>query len=113
LAVYKLPNLLAALKEKFPRYYRDQLKGLIRLAQDHAEEDLQKAAERAVDFQCVGLGNIEKIVVGVEANRQAIPVAWINAGRALDAGACELRNLSYYNQVAIERQEEQDELADL
>jgi len=113
LAIYSCPGMLDALREKFPRYYRDQLKGLIRLAQDHAEEDLQQAANRALDFGCMGLTNIERILQGVEANKQSVPLRLVKDGKVLDGGAGELRELSYYDQVAQQRQEEQDELASL
>lgn len=113
LAIYRCPGMLEALRAKFPRYYRDQLKGHIRLARDHAEEDLQQAAKRALDFQCVGLLNLEQILQGVEANKQNIPLGAFTQGKILDAGSGDLRELSYYDQVARQKQEEQDELASL
>jgi transposase len=110
-AIYGLQGLFSALKAKFPRHYREQLKRLILLGRDHAVEDLREAANRSLSFGCVGVGNIEKILRGVEANKAIISLRKVEGGATLKAGSSELRGLSYYEDAAQEIQEEQDEQA--
>lgn len=109
LEIYLSQPLLRALKKRFPRHYREQMKGLIRLERDHTREALREAAHRALGFGCVSLGNIEKIVQGVEAGKRSIPLVTPNEGKALGTNGARVREMSYYAHAAQQRQEEQDE----
>jgi transposase len=109
LEIYRNQALLTALKERFPRHYREQMRGLIRLESDHTQEALREAAQRAVGFGCVSLGGIEKIIRGVEAGKRSIPLVTANEGKALGADGARVREMSYYAYAAQQRQEEQDE----
>jgi transposase len=109
LEIYRNQALLQALRKRFPRHYREQMRGLIRLERDHTQEALREAALRAVGFGCVSLGGIEKIVRAVEAGKRSIPLVTPNNGNALGANGARVREMSYYAYAARQRQEEQDE----
>jgi transposase len=109
LEIYRSPALLKALKKRFPRHYREQMRGLIRLDRDHAREVLQEASHRAVSFGCVSLGDIEKIIQGVESGKRSIPLVTPNEGKPLGKDGARVREMAYYAQAVQHRQEEQDE----
>lgn len=113
MALYGSKTLLEGCKARFPRHYREQLKGLIRMERDHAEEDLKQGALRAANFNCFSLSDMQKIVAAIEANRASMPLRHVNGGASLPAGDTEVRGLSYYEQIAQEIQEEQDEQASI
>jgi len=98
-------GLLHALKKRFPRHYRDQLKGLIRLQRDTSAETLRRAAERALTFHCASLGNIERIIRGIEDDKVAIPPVAANQGNVLSSKGMHLRSMSYYAEAADRRKE--------
>jgi transposase len=109
LEVYESPAMLEVLRRRVPRHYREQLKGLLRLDRDHGREVLREAARRAVAYGCVSLGNMEKIIAGVESGRRSMPLARANQGKALGVGSAEARTLSYYARAVEEREEQEDE----
>jgi hypothetical protein len=109
LEVYESPLMLEVLRHRFPRHYREQLKGLLRLDRDHAREVLHEAARRAVSYGCVSLGNVEKIIAGVESGKRVMPLARANQGKALGIRSAEERTLSYYARALEEREEREDE----
>lgn len=109
LEVYESPVMLEVLRHRFPRHYREQLRGLLRLDRDHGREVLHEAARRAVSYGCVSLGNMERIIAGVESGRRVMPLARANQGKALGIRSAEARSLSYYARALEEREEREDE----
>lgn len=104
-SIYDSRAVLKELKQRFPRHYRDQLKGLIRLEKETPVETLRLALTRALVFNSVSLGKIEHIIRGIDAEKINIPPVASVQGKPLSKGV-RLRDMSYYGQAAASRHKE-------
>jgi transposase len=111
-ATYGSSRLVDALRARFPRHYREQLRGLIRLKRDYTAEELHEAADRAMFFSCVSFANISKILRGVTEGKPCIRTGQIEREGEICAGAAgDGRTMEYYAQAIHKLQEVQDDLA--
>lgn len=104
-SIYDSRAVLKELKQRFPRHYREQLKGLIRLEKETPQETLRQALTRALVFNSVSLGNIERIIRGIDADKINIPPVESIRARSLGTGV-RVRDMSYYARAAAGRHEE-------
>ena len=110
MVVYGTNRMLDSLRSRFPRHYREQLRGLIRLGRDYATHELQAAAERALFFGCVSFGNIEKILRSVADSKPCRPLVKASLEKGVYVLSSESRTMDYYTEAVSKLQEEQNDV---
>lgn len=97
--IYSL-EVVASIQNKYPRHFREQLKGLIRLAESHEKTTLRAAAEQTQRFKCSSYKNIKKTAAHLlDTNSQIPQLGNFDGQMAFDLGL-ENRPVDYYDEEA-------------
>lgn len=96
------PEWVRALREKFPRHYREQCRQVLALARKVDPEVLRQAVTRLLEHDCASYGNLKKTVAYLESCAQLQKVGQHNQQLVRDLPedlGVEGRSTAYYDQV--------------
>lgn len=105
--VYGDAELAEALRRSHPRHFRDQCRGLIRLADQFPPGILREACRRVLRHGCASFGNLKKAALHLRelgavpetASPDAVAVAPLPQNIGVEARPC-----AYYDQAALEEE---------
>lgn len=100
LACYGSQAMLERLKKHYPRHFKDQYRGMLKLAEAYPRPSLETALRRLLHHDCLSYGNMKQLLIKQEeeANREVELPVTLNIQMPLDLGL-EERPISYYDRA--------------